>query len=128
MFDIGFLELVVVAAVGLVIIGPEKLPGAIRTVAIWIGTIRRTLGNARAEFERQIGADEIRREIHNEQVLASLRAAKSTRDEIQNKLNNLATDSLKSAESTNEPENGGENSSPATPDKPASTTSDQKTP
>lgn len=96
MFDIGFLELIVVAALGLIVIGPERLPAAIRTVAIWIGTIKRTLSSARAEFERQIGADEIRRELHNEQVLASLKAAKESRDAIQKKLNNLAEDTMNS--------------------------------
>lgn len=111
MFDIGFLELMVIAVLGLVVIGPEKLPSTIRTVAIWIGTVRRTLGNARAEFEKQIGADEIRRELHNEQVLASLRAAKASRDAIQNKLENLASETRKSAESNSE-----ESIAPPTPE------------
>lgn len=91
MFDIGFLELMVVAVIGLLVIGPEKLPEAIKTCALWIGRIKRTLRDARSEFEQQIGADEIRREIHNEQVLKSLRKLKEQRDEIEQQIRHAAT-------------------------------------
>jgi len=87
MFDMGFLELMVVAVIGLIVIGPEKLPGAIKTAAIWISAVRRNIANARAEFEKQIGADEIRREIHNEEVLANLRAAKAKTEEMRQQIN-----------------------------------------
>ena len=36
MFDVGFAELVIIAVVGLLVIGPERLPGAIRTGAAWL--------------------------------------------------------------------------------------------
>lgn len=91
MFDIGFLELMVVAVIGLLVIGPEKLPEAIRSCAIWIGRIKRVLRDARSEFEQQIGADEIRREIHNEQVMKSLQKLKEQRDEIEQQIRHAAT-------------------------------------
>ncbi len=90
MFDIGFLELMVVAIVGLLVIGPEKLPEAIRSCAMWIGRIKRVLRDARSEFEQQIGADEIRREIHNEQVLKSLQKLKEQREEIERQIRSAA--------------------------------------
>lgn len=86
MFDMGFLELMLVALVGLVVIGPERLPGAIRTCAIWINGIKRNISSARAEFERQIGADEIRRELHNEEVMATLRAARQKQEEMRKQI------------------------------------------
>ena len=90
MFDIGFLELMVVAVIGLLVIGPEKLPEAIKSCALWIGRIKRVLRDARSEFEQQIGADEIRREIHNEQVLKSLQKLKDQRDEIEQQIRHVA--------------------------------------
>ncbi|WP_075187640.1 Sec-independent protein translocase protein TatB [Teredinibacter haidensis] len=86
MFDMGFLEIMVIVVIGLVVIGPERLPGAIKTCAIWISVVRRNITAARTEFEKQIGADDIRREIHNEQVLSSLRAAKAKKDELQQQI------------------------------------------
>jgi sec-independent protein translocase protein TatB len=42
MFDIGFSELVLVGVVALVVLGPERLPGAVRTASLWIGRIKRS--------------------------------------------------------------------------------------
>jgi len=86
MFDMGFLEIMVVAFIGLVVIGPARLPGAIKTCAIWISGIKRNISAARTEFEKQIGADEIRREIHNEEVMASLKAAKDKQEEMRRQI------------------------------------------
>ncbi|WOX04125.1 Sec-independent protein translocase protein TatB [Microbulbifer pacificus] len=76
MFDIGFFELLLVGIVGLVVIGPERLPDAVRTTVRWWTKIKQTLGNAREELEREVGADDIRRELHNERVLRELRESK----------------------------------------------------
>ena len=86
MFDMGFLEILVIVVIGLVVIGPERLPGAIKTCVIWVNGIRRNVTAARTEFEKQIGADEIRREIHNEEILASLRAAKKKQEEMRKQI------------------------------------------
>lgn len=72
MFDIGFTELLLCLIVALVVIGPEQLPGTVRTVALWIGRLKRSLTETRAEIERQIGADDIRRQLHNEEILRNL--------------------------------------------------------
>ena len=69
MFDIGFTELLVCLVVALVVIGPEQLPGTVRTVGLWIGRLKRSLRDTRQEIERQIGADDIRRQLHNEEVM-----------------------------------------------------------
>ena len=61
MFDIGFTELLLVGLVALVVLGPERLPGAVRTAGLWVGRLKRSFNNIKAEVEREIGADEIRR-------------------------------------------------------------------
>lgn len=82
MFDIGFLEIAVIAVIGLIVIGPERLPEAVRSGATWMAKIRKMMRDTRAEIEVQIGADDIRRELHNEQIMKSLEALKVTKDDI----------------------------------------------
>ncbi len=94
MFDIGFLEILVIAVVGLLVIGPNQLPGAIRSGALWFGRIRRSIRNARAEIEQQIGADEIRREIHNEDVLHRLNELKTAKERIEQKVQESTQESI----------------------------------
>ena len=72
MFDLGFLEMVVVAVVALLVLGPDKLPGAVRTVGLYVGRIKRGMAEVRSQVEREIGADEIRQALHNEKIMADL--------------------------------------------------------
>ena len=61
MFDIGFAELLIVAVVALVVLGPEKLPTAARAAGLWIGRIRRTLSGIQNEISEELRIDEMRR-------------------------------------------------------------------
>lgn len=72
MFDIGFMEMLVVAIIALLVLGPERLPGAIRTVSLTIGRIKRGFSDVRSQVERELGADEIRQQLNNERILAEL--------------------------------------------------------
>lgn len=72
MFDVSFLELLVIAVIALVVLGPERLPGFIRTVGLMIGRMKRGFADVRAQVEREIGADEIRQQLHNEKIMSSL--------------------------------------------------------
>jgi len=78
MFDIGFPELVVVSVVALLVIGPEKLPETIRTISLWIGRVQRSFASIRREIETEIGADEIRQQLHNESIMKELEETKNT--------------------------------------------------
>ena len=69
MFDVGFSELLLIGLVALIVLGPERLPVAARMAGLWIGRLKRSFGNLKAEVEREIGADEIRRQLHNERIL-----------------------------------------------------------
>lgn len=77
MLDIGFTELLLVAVIGLIVIGPERLPETVRTISLYLGRFKRTLRETRREIEKQLGADEIRRELHNEEVMRSLEKLRS---------------------------------------------------
>jgi len=66
MFEIGFWELVVVGIVALLVVGPEELPGLARTAGAWIGKARHFLSGVKAEIEREIKADELKRLIEEQ--------------------------------------------------------------
>jgi sec-independent protein translocase protein TatB len=64
-FDIGFLELMVVGILGLLILGPERLPVAARTVGLFIGKIRRTMSNIQDDLERKVRTDELKEKLRD---------------------------------------------------------------
>ena len=78
MFDIGFPELVIVSIVALLVIGPEKLPETIRSISLWISRVQRSFASIRREIESEIGADEIRQQLHNESIMKELEETKNT--------------------------------------------------
>ena len=73
MFDIGFLELVLISIVGLLVLGPERLPVAIRTVGLYVGKLRRSFNSVRADIEQELKNDEIRRSLQDQDVMKQLR-------------------------------------------------------
>ncbi len=81
MFEIGFSELLLVMVIGLLVLGPERLPVAVRTASLWIGRLKRQFNEIRADIEREIGADEIRAELRNEQIMDSLRESRAALEE-----------------------------------------------
>ena len=61
MFDIGFTEIVLVAVIGLLILGPERMPVAVRTIGLWVGKIKRTVSGVQKEIRDELRVDEIRK-------------------------------------------------------------------
>jgi sec-independent protein translocase protein TatB len=88
-FDIGFAELLVIGIVGLLVIGPERLPSAIRTGSLWLGRIRRGFNDIKREVQQ---------ELHNDSVMQDLRKTgeqlKESTESISKELKDSA-DSLK---------------------------------
>lgn len=109
MFEIGFSELLLVGLVALVVLGPERLPEAVRTAGLWIGRIKRSFNSIKAEVEREIGADEIRRQLHNERILELEREMKAMKQDI------LDTANLKPG--SHDDKTGAEPPAPAAQDK-----------
>lgn len=63
MFDIGFGELLLIAVVALVVLGPERLPGAARTLGALLRRARDGWNSVRSEVEREMQTDELRRQM-----------------------------------------------------------------
>lgn len=63
MFDVGFVELLVIGVVALLVLGPERLPAAARTVGGLLRRARHSWNTLRGEFERELAAEEIKRSI-----------------------------------------------------------------
>ncbi len=82
MFDIGFMELLLVAIVALLVIGPERMPETVRKVLSITRAVKRSLHNARMDVEREMGLDDIRRQLHNEEILRSLQAPQAAIDAV----------------------------------------------
>lgn len=59
MFDIGFFELLLISIIGLVVLGPERLPVAIRTIREWISGIRRFSKNIEAELTEELNIKDL---------------------------------------------------------------------
>lgn len=72
MFDIGFFELVMVAVVALLVLGPERLPHAVRMTGAFVGKIRRTVATVRDEFEREVQMSEMQQRIKEQLEKAGL--------------------------------------------------------
>jgi sec-independent protein translocase protein TatB len=51
MFDVGWSELVVIAVVALVVIGPKELPGVLRSIGFWMGKVRRMASEFQGQFQ-----------------------------------------------------------------------------
>ena len=80
MFDIGFAELLVIGVVGLLVIGPERLPSAIRTVSLWLNRLKRGFNDIKREVEL---------ELHNDAVMKELR---KTGEELKSEADGLSQD------------------------------------
>jgi sec-independent protein translocase protein TatB len=79
MFDIAASELMVIATIGLIVLGPERLPGVLRTTGLWVRHLRRSFVDLRAEIEREAKLGDIKRDF----------LAVDTRDRVRQVLDDL---------------------------------------
>jgi sec-independent protein translocase protein TatB len=61
MFEVGFWEITVILVVALVVVGPERLPGLARTVGLWLGKARRFVASVKADIDRELKTEELKR-------------------------------------------------------------------
>ncbi|GGX97391.1 hypothetical protein GCM10007160_26150 [Litchfieldella qijiaojingensis] len=80
MFDIGFLELLIIGVVGLLVLGPERLPKAARTAGLWVGKIKRTVSGMQREISAQLEAEELRQKLNEQQKKLDESLGKVKRD------------------------------------------------
>ena len=100
MFDIGFSELLVIATVALIVMGPERLPQTVRSISLWIGRFKQMLATARKDFEEEVGMDDIRQQLHNEKIMCDL---SQTKQDLQQTLDATALEAASIEESIKSP-------------------------
>ncbi|MBE2895774.1 Sec-independent protein translocase subunit TatB [Pasteurellaceae bacterium HPA106] len=115
MFDIGFSELLLIFVVGLVVLGPQRLPVAIRTVVSWIRTVRGLAANVQNELSQELKLHELQESIKKaeqlnlselspdlaqniEDLKASAHTMQQQLQKEQNSINNAINDRVKSVE------------------------------
>ena len=83
MFDIGFAEIILICVVCLLVIGPERLPGAIRTGSQWLSQFKRSFNTMKSEIEQELEIDSVKKQLNqaNEQF-------KSQSEEIKQSIGN----------------------------------------
>ncbi|QIM64558.1 Sec-independent protein translocase protein TatB [Frederiksenia canicola] len=69
MFDIGFSELILIFIIGLVVLGPKRLPIAIRTVMGWVRTVRGLAANVQNELAQELKLQELQESIKKAEEL-----------------------------------------------------------
>ena len=105
MFDIGFAELLLIGVVGLLVIGPEQLPGAVRTTLAWVNRFRRSFDQIRTEVRRELHNDEILQNLKTEsQALEQqIKAGSTSIEQGVQSLTQLATDTTEHPDSSTPP-------------------------
>jgi len=63
MFDVGFAELILLAIIGVIVIGPERMPAVARTVGKTIGNARRILMGLQRQIEQEIKIEELNKKV-----------------------------------------------------------------
>jgi sec-independent protein translocase protein TatB len=72
MFDIGFFEIVLIFIVTLLVVGPEKLPRVARTAGLWLGKLRGFVSSVKADIDREIASDELRKTLQRQAAVPEL--------------------------------------------------------
>ena len=73
MFDIGFFELLLILLVGLVVLGPNKLPEAVKSVSRFLLWLKRQTNKAKQEINKTFGLNEVYQDSRNEEILKDLK-------------------------------------------------------
>ena len=84
MLNIGFTELFIFAVIALLVLGPDKLPDAIRFVFKWYSKIKRTLSTLQNDLDRELRLSELR-----EQMQTELARIQSLEAKVQEKIDQL---------------------------------------
>jgi len=100
MFDVGFNELIIIAIVALIVLGPERLPKAARFAGLWVRRARAQWYSVKAELERELAAEDLRRGL--DKPLAELRPElENLQQDMQGQMKSLEQDLAKPTEPTN---------------------------
>lgn len=84
MFDVGFSELLLIAVIGLLVLGPQRLPKAARMAGMWLRKARTSWQSVKAELERELADEELQRNLKSaaESLRESERSLQRTEAEL----------------------------------------------
>ena len=88
MFDVGFTELLLAALVALLVVGPERLPGAARTAGRMLRKLRSSWSNVRDEVQRELQAEDLKRQM-NDAVMKGKHAAEGLASEARRHVDDI---------------------------------------
>ncbi|ARD23981.1 MULTISPECIES: Sec-independent protein translocase protein TatB [Shewanella] len=121
MFDgIGFMELLLIGILGLVVLGPERLPTAVRSISGWIRSLKRMANSVKDELEQELKIEE----LHADLKKAESKGLSNLSPELQESIDQLKD----AAQSVNRPyqvEDINKDAATAKPAESATTTSEQ---
>lgn len=63
MFDIGFTEVILISVIGLLVLGPERLPRVARTIGLYFRKARQTFHSVRSEIEKELAAEDMKKTL-----------------------------------------------------------------
>ena len=72
MFQVGFLEIAIILILGLLIIGPQRLPDVVKTVLKFYKKVQKQIYNLKNDLEEDIGTEEIKKDVFNEMRMEEL--------------------------------------------------------
>ncbi len=121
MFDIGFSELLVIAVVALIVIGPERLPKVARTLGHLFGRMQRYVNDVKADISREMELEDLRKiQSSMEDAARSFQSSVSKEmSEAESELNKLTQSAEMAADSRAE-------AAPVPPEPPAATAPQQR--
>ncbi|ELB2070287.1 Sec-independent protein translocase subunit TatB [Vibrio parahaemolyticus] len=95
MFDIGFWELVLISVVGLVVLGPERLPHAIRSVSRFIGAAKNMANSVKDELSHELKVQELQENLRKAEQMGM--------EDLSPELKSSVEELKKAAQSVNRP-------------------------
>ena len=81
MFQIGFLEIAIILILGLIIIGPSRLPEVIKSWLKFYRKFQNHLSKFKNDLEKDIGTDELKKDVFNEMRMEELEGFKKHKDD-----------------------------------------------
>ena len=81
MFQIGFLEIIIILVLGLIIIGPNRIPVVVKAALKFYKKIQKKFTNFRKDVEKEIGVDELNKDIFNELRMEELEETKESEND-----------------------------------------------
>lgn len=81
MFQIGFLEILIIFVIGLIVIGPNKLPDLVKKIIKLYKKLEIKFNNFKSDFEADIGSEELKKDVFNELRMEELDQNNQLKDE-----------------------------------------------